>query len=124
VISLQELNSLPARQFVAALAGIFERTGWVAERVAALRPFRSRFELQRAMCAAVEQAAVDEQLALIRAHPELAAKQRPGAGLTPESARDFVWPIGWTNQPAARSSPWRTSWHASATGRMACHARI
>jgi len=88
VISLQELNSLPARQFVAALAGIFERTSWVAERVAALRPFRSRFELHRVMCAAVEQAAVDEQLALIRAHPELAAKQRPGAGLTPESARE------------------------------------
>jgi len=88
VISLQELNSLPARQFVAALTDIFERTSWVAERVAALRPFRSRFELHRAMCAAVEQAAVDEQLALIRAHPELAAKQRPGAGLTPESARE------------------------------------
>jgi allantoate deiminase/N-carbamoyl-L-amino-acid hydrolase len=88
VISLQELNSLPAAQFAAALSGVFERTHWVAERVAALRPFRSRFELHRALCAAVEQAAADEQLALIRAHPELAARERPGAGLTPESARE------------------------------------
>jgi len=88
VISLQDLNSLPAPQFVAALAGVFERTGWVAERVAALRPFRSRFELHRAMCAAVEQAAADEQLALIRAHPELAAKKRLAGELTPESTRE------------------------------------
>jgi allantoate deiminase/N-carbamoyl-L-amino-acid hydrolase len=88
VISLQELNSLPATQFAAALSGVFERTPWVAERVAALRPFRSRFELHRALCAAVEQGTPVEQLALIRAHPELAARERPGAGLTPESARE------------------------------------
>ena len=88
MISLHELNSLPAAQFAAALSGVFERTNWVAERVAALRPFRSRFELHRAMCAAVEQAAADEQLALVRAHPELAAQQRPGTGLTPESTRE------------------------------------
>jgi OHCU decarboxylase len=88
VTSLQELNSLPATQFAATLSGVFERTPWVAERVAALRPFRSRFELHRAMCAALEQAAPDEQLALVRAHPELAARERPGAGLTPESTRE------------------------------------
>jgi N-carbamoyl-L-amino-acid hydrolase len=88
VISLQELNSLRAPQFTAALSGVFERTSWVAERVAALRPFRSRFELHRVMCMAVEQAPPDEQLALIRAHPELAAKERRRGELTLESARE------------------------------------
>lgn len=88
VISLEELNSLPAPQFAAALSGVFERTRWVAERVAALRPFRSRFELQRALSAIVEQARSDEQMALIRAHPELAASERTGGALTPESARE------------------------------------
>ena len=88
MIPLQELNSLPAPQFAAALSGIFERTSWVAERIAPLRPFRSRLELHRAMCTAVEQADPDEQLALIRAHPELAARERTGSELTPDSARE------------------------------------
>jgi beta-ureidopropionase / N-carbamoyl-L-amino-acid hydrolase len=88
VISLQELNSLPGPQFAAALSGVFERTSWVAERVAALRPFRSRFELHRAMCAALQRADADEQLALIRAHPELGAKERMRGELTAESTRE------------------------------------
>src|SRR2546430_11773322 len=88
VISLQQLNSLPPSQFVAALAGVFERTPWVAERVAAARPFRSHLHLHQAMCAAVEQAGIDEQLALIRAHPELAGGTRMRGELTPESARE------------------------------------
>jgi beta-ureidopropionase / N-carbamoyl-L-amino-acid hydrolase len=86
VISLDDLNSLPAPQFAAALSGVFERSSWVADRVSALRPFRSRFDLHRALCTAVEQADTDEQLALIRAHPELAAKERMRGELTPESA--------------------------------------
>ena len=87
VISLQELNCLPAPQFVAALSGVFERSPWVAERVAALRPFRSRLELHEAMCAAVERASIDEQLMLIRAHTELAGRAALRAELTPESTR-------------------------------------
>jgi len=88
VISLQQLNSLPPSQFVAALAGVFERTPWVAERVAAARPFRSHLHLHQAMCAAVEHAGIDEQLALIRAHPELSGGTRMRGELTPESARE------------------------------------
>ncbi|TLY74836.1 MAG: hypothetical protein E6K42_11215, partial [Gammaproteobacteria bacterium] len=56
VISLDDLNSLPAPQFAAALSGVFERSSWVADRVSALRPFHSRFDLHRALCTAVEQA--------------------------------------------------------------------
>ena len=88
VISLQELNCLPAPQFVAALSGVFERSPWVAERVAALRPFRSRLELHEAMCAAVERASIDEQLMLIRAHPELAGRAALRGELTAESTRE------------------------------------
>jgi len=88
VISLQQLNSFPAPQFVAALSGVFERTPWIAERVAAARPFRSHLHLHQAMCAAVEQASIDEQLALIRAHPELSGRTRMCGELTPESARE------------------------------------
>ena len=79
---------MPARQFVAALAGIFERSPWVPERVAHTRPFRSALSLHEAMCNVVELASVDEQLALIRAHPELAGRAAIRGELTPESTRE------------------------------------
>jgi beta-ureidopropionase / N-carbamoyl-L-amino-acid hydrolase len=88
VISLQELNALPAPQFVATLAGVFERSPWVAERVASARPFASVPQLHAAMCAAVGCASLDEQLALIRAHPELAGRAAIRGELTPESTRE------------------------------------
>src|ERR1700716_2121600 len=88
VISLQELNSLPPPQFVAALSGIFERSPWVPERVVHGRPFNSGFALHAAMCAAVDRASIDEQLALIRAHPELAGRAAIRGELTPESTRE------------------------------------
>src|SRR5260370_14439485 len=88
MISLQELNSLPPPQFIAALSGIFERSPWVPERVAHARPFSSGLSLHAAMCAAVDRANVSEQLALIRAHPELAGRAAIRGELTPESTRE------------------------------------
>jgi N-carbamoyl-L-amino-acid hydrolase len=88
VISLQELNSLPATQFVATLAGIFEHSPWVPERVAHARPFESGLALHAAMCAAVDSASIEEQLALIRAHPELAGRAAIRGDLSPESTRE------------------------------------
>ena len=88
MISLQALNSMPAEEFVATLSGIFERSAWVAERVAGQRPFPSQLHLHEAMCAAVENASAGEQLALIRAHPELAGRAAIRGELTPESTRE------------------------------------
>jgi beta-ureidopropionase / N-carbamoyl-L-amino-acid hydrolase len=95
VIALERLNSIPAQDFVAALASIFEHSPWVPERVAALRPFASVIALHQAMSATVLQAEEAVQLALIRAHPELAGRaalrgdvtsastgEQKGAGLT------------------------------------------
>jgi N-carbamoyl-L-amino-acid hydrolase len=74
VIALERLNSISAQDFVAALASIFEHSPWVPERVAPLRPFTGAIALHKAMCAAVLQADETLQLALIRAHPELAGR--------------------------------------------------
>jgi len=87
-IALATLNGLPADDFVAALANVFEHSPWVPERVAGLRPFNSSFELHQAMFAAVMQASIAEQLALIRAHPELAGKAAVRGELTSESTRE------------------------------------
>jgi OHCU decarboxylase len=88
VIALADLNSVPADEFVARLAGIFEHSPWVAQRVAAARPFTSRRQLLDAMRAAVDEATPEEQLTLIRAHPKLGLRGRGRAVLTESSARE------------------------------------
>jgi OHCU decarboxylase len=86
MIALEQLNTLPPGDFVAALAGIFEHSPWVADRVHALRPFASRLQLLDAMRAAVHDAPLVEQLSLIRAHPKLGARGRSRSTLTAASA--------------------------------------
>lgn len=86
MIALAELNRLPAAEFVRTLAGIFEHSPWVPERVAAARPFASREQLLDAMLGAVAAAAPEVQLALIRAHPTLGLRGRARATLTAASA--------------------------------------
>ena len=88
MIALAELNVLPPDEFVAKLAGIFEHSAWVAERVVAGRPFGSRRHLLDAMRAAVDRATPEEQLTLIRAHPKLGLRGRSRTELTEASARE------------------------------------
>jgi len=87
-MELGQLNGASAHDFVAALASIFEHSPWVPQRVAQLRPFASVIALHRAMCEAVLQADEGLQLALIRAHPELAGRAALRRELTPDSTSE------------------------------------
>ena len=88
MIGLQQLNTMPAPDFVAALASIFEHSPWIPERVAASRPFDSGIALHRAMCGAVMLAGEALQLELIRAHPELAGRAAVQGNLTAASTSE------------------------------------
>jgi OHCU decarboxylase len=88
MITLGELNLLPAQEFVARLKGIFEHSPWVAQRVASARPFDSRQQLLEAMRTAVEEATPEEQLRLIRAHPKLKVSGRAREELTAASSQE------------------------------------
>jgi N-carbamoyl-L-amino-acid hydrolase len=88
MITLQRLNGLPAPEFVDVLGAIFEHSPWVPERVAALRPFSSGIALHKALCDAVLAADESLQLALIRAHPELAGRAAIRGDLTTESTSE------------------------------------
>jgi len=83
-VALEAVNSLGKAEFVAKLGGVFEHSPWVAERAWQRRPFRSVDQLHRAMMSAVENAAEEEKLALVRAHPELAGSET----LTPHSSAE------------------------------------
>ncbi len=88
MITLEALNRLPVDDFTGNLGAIFEHSPWVPQRAAAARPFASRLDLLDAMRAVVQAAPVEEQLGLIRAHPQLGARGRKRAELTEASSRE------------------------------------
>jgi len=83
--TLADLNACSKDDFVTSLANIFEYSPWIAEQVASARPFAGVRPLFEAMKAAVDRAAPELRLALIKAHPDLANKTQRAAGLTAES---------------------------------------
>jgi len=87
-ISLSDLNDAAKADFVAALANVVEYSPWIAEQLADKRPFAGINQLHTALMAVIQGADPDVQLALIRAHPDLASKTRRAAGLTAESTNE------------------------------------
>ncbi len=84
-MNLATLNTLTPEVFTQTLATIFEHSPWVPEGAASKRPFNSVEALHAAMVYVVQNANVDMQLALIRAHPDLAGKAALAGNLTFES---------------------------------------
>ena len=82
---LSDLNAASKDHFVTALGNIFEYSPWIAEQVAAFRPFAGITALFAAMKQVVDNAPAERRLALIKAHPDLANKTQRAAGLTAES---------------------------------------
>ncbi|HEX5371376.1 MAG TPA: 2-oxo-4-hydroxy-4-carboxy-5-ureidoimidazoline decarboxylase [Aquabacterium sp.] len=84
-LSLAQLHALDADGFTAALDGIYEHSPWIARAAWAQRPFHTLPQLKAALAKVVREASEAEQLALIRAHPELAGKAAVAGALTAES---------------------------------------
>lgn len=70
-MTLAELNAMDQRAFVEAVGWAFEHSPWVAERAWAQRPFASLDALHDTMARIVASATYDEQIAVLRAHPDL-----------------------------------------------------
>ncbi|MDQ0589736.1 2-oxo-4-hydroxy-4-carboxy-5-ureidoimidazoline decarboxylase [Variovorax paradoxus] len=87
-LTLDQLNAATPADALALLDGTYEHSPWIAERALAVRPFRSLAQLKHALVKAVASASADEQLGLIRAHPELAGKAMVSKTLTAESTHE------------------------------------
>jgi len=87
-LTLARLNSMNQTGFVTALGFAFELSPWVVERAWDARPFASVEAMHGAMMDVLNAASVDDRLALIRAHPELAGKAAIAKTLTAESASE------------------------------------
>jgi 2-oxo-4-hydroxy-4-carboxy-5-ureidoimidazoline decarboxylase len=85
-MTLEAINRLDREAFVGALGWVFEDSPWVAQRAWALRPFADVDALHLAMTTQVIGADRDEQLALLRAHPDLGARARMSAASVGEQA--------------------------------------
>jgi 2-oxo-4-hydroxy-4-carboxy-5-ureidoimidazoline decarboxylase len=97
--TLPQINALTREGFVRVVGPVFEHSPWVAERVAGLRPFATVAALSDALRAEVRRARVEEQLALIRAHPDLLGRalltaesqgEQSAAGLTALSPEEVA----------------------------------
>jgi 2-oxo-4-hydroxy-4-carboxy-5-ureidoimidazoline decarboxylase len=86
--TLADLNACGVVAFVAALGHLFEHSPWVAEETYPKRPFASLDELHGALCATMRGAPVERQLALVRAHPDLAGRLARAGQLTASSTRE------------------------------------
>ena len=98
-MKLAEWNAMDRESFVEALGWIFEDSPWVAERAWSSGPFRDLGALHAAMVQRVEEAPREEQLALLRSHPDLGTRARiseassgeqAGAGLQELTAEEFA----------------------------------
>jgi OHCU decarboxylase len=84
-ISLATLNGMSREEFTRHFGGVLERSPQFAERVAGARPVKSLDELRDAFVSEIKRAPENDQLALLRAHPDLADRL---ARLTASSSQE------------------------------------
>lgn len=99
MITLEDVNAMSAEDFTAAFGDIAEHSPWVARHAGSARPFASRTAMIKAFADSLKAARPESQLALIRAHPDLATRakltidsdrEQAGAGLDALSAAEFA----------------------------------
>ena len=107
MIELATVNQMTVSEFMASYGDVAEHSPWVAKAAAALRPFVNREAMIEAFASTVAAAQVSAQLALIRAHPDLASKakltsdssrEQEGAGLDALTTTEFAHFTGLNNR--------------------------
>jgi OHCU decarboxylase len=87
-MNLSELNNVAKNQFLERIGGPLEGEAWLAERVAALRPFADREALIMAFYETVGKASLEEKISLIASHPDLAGRAAIAGNLSAMSVAE------------------------------------
>ena len=103
MLHISEINGYSLQAFLDQFGDVAEHSPWVAVETHKSAPFENRAALIKAFEAAMRSAGHDKQLALIRAHPDLAGKaamagemaedskkEQAGAGLDRLTADEFA----------------------------------
>jgi len=85
---MSAINGLDRAAFVQKLGGVFEKAAWVAEKAWEKKPFATPDDLHATMVDAVKQAPVQDQIALLQGHPDLAGKEAQAGTMTVSSASE------------------------------------
>ena len=73
-VAIAALNTASLDEFTSALGHLFEHSPWIAAETWPRRPFRDAEHLHEELCRTMHAASPVRQLALIRAHPDLAGR--------------------------------------------------
>jgi 2-oxo-4-hydroxy-4-carboxy-5-ureidoimidazoline decarboxylase len=84
-MTFDQVNALSARDFAAKFGHLFEHSPWVIAAAEKRRPFANKQAMLDAFAAVLDDAGEERQLALLRAHPELAGKAAIDGSLTKDS---------------------------------------
>jgi uric acid transporter len=76
-IPLSQMNRLSKNEFVEKIGRLFQGGDWIAEAAWERRPFRSLYEMRRALQEPVFDAPPERQLELIRSYPDLGRVLKP-----------------------------------------------
>ena len=87
-MSIETVNAFDAGAFIDRFGDVAEGSPWVAEAAFGARPFVDREALIGAFAEAVRTAPRDAQLALMRAHPDLAGRAAVAGDIADESRRE------------------------------------
>ncbi len=87
-LTLAEINSLDQESFVQALEPLFEGPPWIVREAWQKRPFSDLAQLQQALSSVMYSAPVEQQVALLRAHPDLVGSAALAGTLTPSSTHE------------------------------------
>jgi OHCU decarboxylase len=85
-LSIEEISRLSQDRFTESLGRVFEHSPWVAARAWHHRPFTSCAHLSEKMNSQVARASLEEQLALLCAHPNLGTRAQISPSSTSEQA--------------------------------------
>ncbi len=87
-ITLQEINTLDQDHFVQALTPLFEGPPWIVTAAWYKRPFADLAQFQQTLSTIMYAAPVEQQVALLRAHPDLVGRAALAGTLSPSSTNE------------------------------------
>jgi OHCU decarboxylase len=87
-LTVAQLNGLDQPSFVAALSGLFEGSPWIVAQAWSDRPFAGLEDLYTALCNVMYGASQEQQIALLRAHPDLVGRAALAGTLSPASSAE------------------------------------
>ena len=73
---INKINNLPESEFIKVFANIFENARWIAEKLYNQKPFDDFEELSSKILNIFETATKQEQLKILKDHPDLANKTK------------------------------------------------